>query len=468
MVKADIVTAYPLFFGKGGHESDLNSYLTLQFTKRCFCDCVYLPPMTRFTKYFSATLPVCLSSLLFLICLLNSTGGHAQRSDLMRLKKGSRIEIPFTLVNDFIVLQVMIDNVLPAKFILDTGAENTVLLEKKLTDLLNVNYRKTYNVRGADIETILTAYLATGIDLRFADALLARDRTMLVLKENYFNFERIIGESVQGILGADFLMRFVLEIDYRRSLIVLHEPGQWKPTGRHKKLRSAFVRNRPYVQPTITLSGNKPRRRRLLLDTGAGLTLLLHTFGDSTTNVNDLPVQTVPTYIADGLGGKLEGSVGRARGVTLAGKQLEGVVTYFQPIDTVGASYLNEREGIIGNRILQRFNLVIDYSREQVWLKPVGRWKQRFRFDRSGMSLLAGGPRLRTFNVASIIPGGPADRAGLRVGDRIASVNGTSSSFLSLSGIIRRFEGKAGRKIKIRYSRKGVYYSVAFKLEEMI
>lgn len=424
--------------------------------------------MTLFAKYFTARKQIHLTSILILLFLLGSAGGHAQRSDLKRLKKGSRIEIPFTLVNDFIVLQVMIDNVIPAKFILDTGAENTVLLEKKLTDLLEVDYRKTYNVRGADIETILTAYLATGIDLRFADALLARDRTMLVLKENYFNFERIIGESVQGILGADFLMRFTLEIDYRRNLIILHEPGKWEPAGRHKKLRSAFVRNRPYVQPIITLAGNQPRRRRLLVDTGAGLTLLLHTFGDSTANVNDLPVLTVPTYIADGLGGKMEGSVGRARGVALGGKRLDGVVTYFQPIDTVGASYLNEREGIIGNRILKRFNVVIDYTKQEVWLKPVGRWKQRFRFDRSGMSLLAGGAQLRTFNVASIIPGGPADRAGLKIGDRIASINGTSSTFLSLSGIIRRFEGKAGRTIKIRYSRAGVYYSVAFKLEELI
>lgn len=392
----------------------------------------------------------------------------AQRSDLKYLKKGKRIEIPFTMVNDFIVINVLLDNVIPTRFILDTGAENTILLEKKMTDLLDIDYRRTYNVRGSDIETLLTAYLATGIDLRLADALLARDRSMLVLKENYFNFERIIGENIQGILGADFLMRFIVEIDFKKPKIVLHEPSEWKPTGRYTRIKAAFVRNRPYVQLPITLSSGRPIRRRLLLDSGAGITLLLHTFGDSTVTNLDLPVQTIPTYIANGLGGKLEGSVGRARQVGIGDKQLDGVVTYFQPIDTTGASYLNEREGILGNRILKRFNVVIDYIQEQVWFRPEGSWKQRFRFDRSGLSLLAGGRKLRTFNVAGVIPGSPADRAGLQIGDRIASVNGTSSSFLTLSAIIRRLEAKPGKKIKIKFFRNGQYQTAEFRLEELI
>ena len=392
----------------------------------------------------------------------------AQRSDLKRLRKGKRIELPFTLINDFIVINVLVDNVIPSRFIVDTGAENTVLLDKKMTDLLDVDYRKTYNIRGSDIETLLTAYLVTGIDLRLDNALLARDRSMLVLKDNYFNFERIIGQNVQGILGADFLMRFVLEIDYRKGVIVLHEPGKWKPSGRHARLKSAFVRNRPYVQLPVALSNGQPLRRRLLLDSGAGLTLLLHTFGDSTVNNRDLPVQTIPTYIANGLGGKLEGSVGRSRSITLGGRELQGVVTYFQPIDTTGASHLNEREGIVGNRVLKRFNLVVDYPQRAVYAKPEGKWRQRFRFDRSGLSLLAGGRELRTFNVAAVVPGSPAERAGLQIGDRVVSVNGTSATFLTLSGIIRRLEGKPGRRIRMRYKRGNEYFETEFRLEELI
>ncbi len=402
-----------------------------------------------------------------LFLLLTPQAILSQRTDLKVLGRYKLIELPFDLENDFIVISVLLDNVLPLRFIIDTGAENTILLEKEISDMLNVEYRRTFQVRGADVDNELTAYLATGIDLRIADRLLARNRSMLVLEENYFDFKRITGTNIQGILGADFLMRFTVEFDFKRNIMVLHEPAKYTPSKKHEEVPSTFIRNRAYLELPVGVNTEKTTTRKLLLDSGAGLTLLMHTFGDSSEV--DLPVQKVPAYIANGLGGSLEGSVGRSRIIELGGKKLGGVVTYFQPLDTVGLDFLNEREGIIGNRLLRRFNVAIDYTRQKVFFRPVGRrWKEKFQFDRSGMALLAGGPNLRTYTVASIVPESPADRAGIEVGDRIVGVNGTSVSFLTLSGIIRKLEGKVGRKIKIRYERDGKYILVEFRLEDLI
>jgi len=403
-------------------------------------------------------------SLLFVFC---SEAILGQRLDLKILGKYKRIEIPFVIENDFMVISILLDNVLPLRFIIDTGAENTILLEKEITDMLDISYRRTFQVRGADVDNSMTAYLATGIDLRIADRLLARNRSMLVLEENYFDFERITGTSIQGILGADFLMRFTVELDYRRNIMILHEPSKYKPSNKHVEVPSIFIRNRAYLKVPIGVSTSESTVRRLLLDSGAGLTLLMHTYGDSAEV--DLPVQKVPAYIANGLGGSLEGSVGRSRKIELAGKELNGVVTYFQPLDTVGLDFLNDREGIVGNRILKRFNVAIDYTGRRVFFRPEGRkWKEKFQFDRSGLSLIAGGPNLRTYTVASLVPDSPAAKVGMKVGDRLVAVNNTSVGFLTLSGIIRRFEGKAGKKIKIRYERDGNYTVVEFKLEDLI
>jgi hypothetical protein len=411
---------------------------------------------------------ICVQTLLLGLLVVFCSGSlFGQRPDLKILGKYKRIELPFVIENDFMVISILLDNVLPLRFIIDTGAENTILLEKEITDMLNITYRRTFQVRGADVENSLTAYLATGIDLRIADRLLARNRSMLVLEENYFDFERITGTSIQGILGADFLMRFTVEFDFRRNLMILHEPVKYKPSNKHELVPSIFIRNRAYLQVPIGVSNVEPTVRRLLLDSGAGLTLLMHTFGDSSQT--DLPLQKVPAYIASGLGGSLEGSVGRSRKIELAGKELNGVVTYFQPLDTTGLEFLNDREGIIGNRILKRFNVAIDYTGQQVYFRPEGRkWKEKFQFDRSGLSLIAGGPNLRTYTVASLVPNSPADRAGIKLGDRIVAVNNTSVGFLTLSGIIRRLEGKPGKKVKIRYERDGEYTIVTFKLEDLI
>ncbi len=391
----------------------------------------------------------------------------AQRLDLKILGRYKRIELPFSIENDFIVINILLDNVIPVRFIIDTGAENTILLEKSMADMLKVDYRRKFQVRGADVNTTLTAYLATGIDLRLADRLLARNRSMLVLEENYFDFERLTGTSIQGILGADFLMRFTVEFDFRKQLMILHEPNKWEPTGKYVNMPAEFIRNRAYLSTPLSVTGNTSTDRKLLLDSGAGLTLLMHTFGDSTDV--DLPQQTIPTYIANGLGGSLEGSVGRAREIRLGGKRLENVVTYFQPLDTVGLQFLNSRQGIIGNQLLRRFNVVLNYTGKQVWFRPEGkRWRNKFQFDRSGLTILAGGANLRTYTVANIVPGSPADLAGLQVKDRVVAVNGKSVGFMTLNGIIRKLIGKKGKKIKIRYARDGDYKVVTFKLRDLI
>jgi hypothetical protein len=427
---------------------------------------VQLKLLIHLIPLFFAVHPLRMAGCLLLIGLtVGPVSG--QKSDLKILGNYRQIALPFELENDFIVINVTLNNVLPLRFIIDTGAENTVLLEKDMADGLKVSYRRSFSVRGADATRELTAHLATGIDLRLADRLLARNRSMLVLEENYFDFERITGTKIHGILGGDFLMRFVCEFDFKRRVLILHEPNKYKPSRRHVVVPANYIRNRAYLELPVGVSQQEPTTRRLLLDSGAGLSLLLNTYGDSTSF--DLPEQSLPAYIATGLGGNLEGSVGRSRRIDLGGKQLRDVVTYFQPLDTVGMDFLNGREGIIGNRILKRFNVVLDYTHRIVYFKPEGRaWKAKFNYDRSGISVIAGGPNLRTFTVASIVPESPAYRAGLRIGDRIVGFNGKSVGFMSLNGIITRLEGKVGRKIKIRYRRNKEYFVTKFRLEDLI
>lgn len=442
----------------------------MKVNQRCLHNCTYLAEVpVRKPIYHNAILQrEYLRLMIFsLVLLLGTSPLVAQNLDLKVLGNYKRIELPFEIENDFIVLNVLLDGKLPLRFIVDTGAENTILLEKTITDMLAVNYQRTFQIRGADVNNPLIAYLATGIDLQIANRLLARNRSMLVLGENYFDFKSITGTNIQGILGADFLMRFTVEFDFKRSIIILHEPSDWKATKRHKRIPAEFIRNRAYLKVPVGVNTPSTTTRKLLLDSGAGLSLLMHTFGDSTEV--DLPIQTIPALIANGLGGSMSGNVGRTQNVEIAGKTLNGVITYFQPLDTTGLQFLNNREGIIGNRMLKRFNVVINYTGRQVWFRPEGkRWREKFVYDRSGISIVAGGPNLRTYTIANIVPGSPADRVGIKVGDRLTAVNGKPVALFSIDGILSRFEGKVGRKIKLRYRRNGEYFIVRFRLEDLI
>lgn len=421
--------------------------------------------------------------LILIIVLIFWAGTQVQAQiekpsfDLQPLTKAKRISIPFELKGGFIMVNVRLGKLKRRlRFIVDTGAENTVLFEKSLGDRLNVPYRREFQVRGADLQTILKAYLVTSVDLQLDEVLLARGRSFLVLDENVMDLSGLIGEQVDGILGADFLMRFTVEIDYDAERIILYDPRDWEPRRRDRRLAAAFTRNRPFVFVPLAIGARAAGIRKLLVDTGADLSLLVHTVPDSLRTpsldsvfLTDVPTQTVPTKIANGLGGGLRGSVGRSRSLLLADKELSGVITYFQPIDTAMVETMAGRQGIIGNELLRRFVLTVDYPRRQVYLRPEGRaWKKTFRYDRSGLTILAGGPSLRTYNVADVVPGSPADEAGFRVGDRLMAVNGKPVYLMTLDGILRRLRGKVGRRIRLRVARDGGIVTNGFALRELI
>ncbi|NJC25356.1 aspartyl protease family protein [Neolewinella antarctica] len=394
--------------------------------------------------------------------------GNGQASDISNLGKRDKIIIPFTFENNFIVVRVTLNGRYSLRFVVDTGAENTILLDKRISDELDVDYRRKFTITGADQERDLIAYLATGIDLQLDDALLARSRAILVLEEDYANLDQVVGSPIHGILGVDFWSRFVMEINYRTREIRLKRATEFKPGPKYREVPSVFHRHRAYIQVPIAFSEPTASTRKLLLDTGAGITMLLHTYGD-TIREQDLPVPTLPGYIANGIGGNVNGNVGRARQITLGGKTLADVITYFQPLDTLGKNYLHGRRGIIGNKVLSRYRIAIDFVRSKVYFRPDGRaMRQRFRFDRSGLSIVAGGRRLNQFYVARVVADSPAAVAGLCIGDRIASVNGTSCTFLSLGAIIERLRGKIGRRVRMKYVRDNQYIRTEFTLQELI
>lgn len=139
----------------------------------------------------------------------------------------TKLEIPFEYQNSFIIVKVVFNNLLPLHFIFDTGAEHTILTRREITDVMGVPYQREFTILGADLKTILLAYLVQGVRLEMGD-LNALNHSILVLDEDYFDFEKFAGIDIQGIIGADITSRFVVEIDYQRRVITLHDPAHFE------------------------------------------------------------------------------------------------------------------------------------------------------------------------------------------------------------------------------------------------
>jgi len=112
-------------------------------------------------------------------------------------------------------------------FILDTGAEYSILSEKKVADLLGVEYSKTYKIVGSDLESEIDAYLTqTQIDI---GPISSTKEDILVLEKSIFDFESFTGQKIYGIIGAYSIRNYVLEIDYQREALIFHQKPDFKP-----------------------------------------------------------------------------------------------------------------------------------------------------------------------------------------------------------------------------------------------
>jgi len=153
----------------------------------------------------------------------------SQSPDLILRRNVDRIDIPFEYENNFIIVNVILNDLLPLRFIFDTGAEHTILTQRDFTDILQVQYGRRLPLMGSDLSVELYAFLAIGVKLNVG-GLIAPNRTILVLEEDYVNFKEFAGVDVHGIIGSDLFRRFVVRINYKQQIISLITPfhNTWK------------------------------------------------------------------------------------------------------------------------------------------------------------------------------------------------------------------------------------------------
>lgn len=391
---------------------------------------------------------------------------EAQNPDLIIRKNIDRIDIPFEYENNFIIVKVVINDVFPLRFIFDTGAEHTILTQMEITDLLQVNYGRRIPILGSDLTEELYAYLAFGIKMNVG-GLIAPNRTILVLEEDYVNFKEFAGIDVNGILGADFFRRFSVRINYKQRIISLIDPSSFKPPGgRHIQVPLELERNKPFIRAATSIAGENPSAYKFLVDTGAALALLIYT--NTHPNLN-LPPTVIRSRLGMGLGGDIEGFLGRIGSIDIAGVPMNGVITNFQDLPVrEDSSWMQNRNGIIGNQILNRFQLTFDYPRSMLYMLPTSKVKAKFQSEKSGLLLAASGRRLDTFTVFDIVPGSPAEEADIRINDHVRSVNGWPAALHSLEEITNKFYGKSGKKMRVVIERDGVRMKKEFVLRELI
>jgi hypothetical protein len=205
---------------------------------------------------------------------------------------------------------------------------------------------------------------------------------------------------------------------------------------------------------------------KLLVDTGAGLPMLLFSSDQSMIRP---PAGAISSKIAMGLGGYLEGYVGRIPMLEFGSRNQHNIVTYFQRQDTsMNMDAINRRNGLLGNVLLSRFTMFIDYQNSKLWLKPSSNFKEAFLFDRSGLNLIVSGISLNVFTVQYVGDHSPASEADIRPGDEILRIGYLPTTFLSLGEIQKRLQKRPGKVVKLLIRRAGKRMLKKITLRDLI
>ena len=266
------------------------------------------------------------------------------------------------------------------------------------------------------------------------------------------------GMEIGGILGYDFLSRFVTRIDFERALLSCFEPDSFAaPVG-------ATVLEAPLAHNIFTLSASLDGTEGLFyLDTGANSSLIQGTFVDSAGLARGRRTQPIEIR---GAGGEEEAALCRFDSLRI------GDYVLAQPVLAItrggeGISALKNVDGIIGNDILERFTVTLDYRRQRVFLEKNARYEEAFYRDRSGLQLVRKDDG--RIVVAHALAGSPAEIAGMLPGDIIIAIDRSKAKrFQSVEEIMRLFEGKEGTTCRIEMMRGGRKRTLSLTLARYI
>lgn len=274
---------------------------------------------------------------------------------------------------------------------------------------------------------------------------------------DYSVLSSVYGFPIDGIIGYSVLSKFIIALDYDSLKIAFYSQGDFKlPKGGWSF--QPIITTLPLQ--TITVSDAKTYQSRVLYDMGAGLNFL---FTKEYIKDSSLLKKRRMLYNkqAEGLGGKVDLLYTVIKSAKLGPYKFRKVpiLIYDDIHNILSYPYMS---GIIGNDILRRFNVIMDYKKSLFYLKPNSHFKDPFDYSYSGMELyLIEGSII----IGDVAKGSPAEKAGLKEADIILSVNNDFSQTLYL---YKNMIQETGSKVKLLIQRNGKIFEFTFKPKNIL
>lgn len=355
------------------------------------------------------------------------------------------VEIPFELVGRHIVLQIKVNNSRPLSFVFDTG-DKVGIIDLDRAKELGLKLGREVHVGGAGPGQLTGA---TVEDSSWSLVGLKDFSQPISMALPFANLASRAGTDFDGIIGSDFIKQFVVEIDYQAQVMRLHNKEKFAYSGKGETVPLQFNNiGYPTMEAAVTPLGGSPIKGRFLIDLGSGGALALHSPFVSRNNLLGPDLKTIRSIGSGGAGGKVTGRLGRISELGFGSFKIKQPTTLFSA-DTGGAFASSHLAGNIGQQIMGKFRIFLDYGRAQMILEPAKTYTDPFDRVYAGFALQAEDKSYRTFRITEILENSPAADAGLQKDDVIIKIDGQPGD-LRLYKLNELLEQPVSRQITIR------------------
>jgi hypothetical protein len=274
---------------------------------------------------------------------------------------------------------------------------------------------------------------------------------------NYDILTSVYGEKIDGIIGYSILNRYIFWINYDSLKVSIFKNGRMKyprggwlyePVLRTLPVQSARIRD------AVTINS------RFLFDIGAGLCMMLNKDFIEDSNFLDKK-RVLWAKEAEGVGGKIDMHMTVIKEMRMGPYRFRNIPVFVFD-DTFNLTSYPYLSGIIGNDILRRFNVILNYSKKEFYFMPNSHYLEGFDYAYSGIELYMIDGKIVLGDVAR---GSPAETAGLREGDVVIGINNVVGQNIQL---FKTALQAPGEKIKMIVSRDGDLLEFTFKIKSIL
>ena len=393
-----------------------------------------------------------LYSLFILVCL-NGKWAAAQE-EFIEPPSTEITSVSFIqLTGGIIIIQARFDDFTDTlNFILDTGSSGISLDSTTAEELGLKPVPSDRTIRGiAGIRNVSFLYNRT---LHFPG--LSIDSLNFHIND-YGILTAVYGERIDGIIGFAVLSRYIVKIDYDKVKVIFCTRGTIRyPRGGYllRPQMNQLVSQPMRVRDAKTISS------RFLFDIGAGLCMLFSREFIEDSNFLDKKRRLWPKE-GEGLGGKIDMELTVIKEVKIGPYKFRNVPSFIFN-DEFNVTAYPQMGGLLGNDIMRRFNIIMNYAKGDIYITPNQHFSELFDYSYSGLELyLVGGKII----VGDVAPGSPAEIAGLLEGDIVLAVNKSFNQNLNQYKIALQTPNE---KVKLILKRDDRIFELMLKVKSIL